>query len=245
MDKVTVLTRLAQDKPKFHHLSEEGVRLAMAAGITKSAGDISWGVGPQVLQWIADHVSAEMVTVETGAGYTTVVFAALAKHHYCCTPSQAEADKIRAYLARIGVHDETLTFLIGGSDHTLPRLESQLGTGAIFDFAYIDGCHGYPFPALDWHYIDKYLKVGGILGMDNVELRPVREHCDFLEENGTYGLTDVVTESYFVRFYTKVMDQNREWIHQAYSQAKKDPVDWRLPTRIRRKATKWLKPYLY
>ena len=43
MDKATVLTRLAQDKPKFHHLSEEGVRLATAAGITKSAGDIKLG----------------------------------------------------------------------------------------------------------------------------------------------------------------------------------------------------------
>ena len=44
-----------------------------------------------------------------------------------------------------------------------------------------------------------------------------------------------------MRFYTKVMDQNREWINQAYSRAKKDPVDWRLPTRVRRKATKLLK----
>jgi hypothetical protein len=120
-----------------------------------------------------------------------------------------------------------------------------LGAEIVIDFAYLDGCHGYPFPALDWHYIDKHLKVGGIIGMDNVELRPVREHCEFLEENGTYRLAGAVTEGYFVRFYTKLMDQNREWIDQAYSRAKKDPCDQRLMTRIRRKATKWLKPYLY
>jgi len=46
--------------------------------------------GAEVLQWIADHLSGEMVTIETGAGYTMGLFAALAKHQYCCTSSQSE-----------------------------------------------------------------------------------------------------------------------------------------------------------
>ena len=78
--------------------------------------------------------------------------------------------------------------------------------------------------------------------MDDAQLRPVREHCEFLEENGTYQLAGVVS---FARFYRKLTDQKREWIDQAYSRAKKDTGDWRLMTRIRRKASKWLKPYLY
>ena len=241
MDKTTVLARLAQDKPLFHHLDDDGVRRVAAAGITAAEGDCSWAVGRGVLQWIADHLSSEMVTIETGAGYTTVLFAALAKHHYCCTLSQREAAKIRAYLDRIQVTNDNLTFLIGSTDETL----SRLGTETVIDFAYLDGCHGYPFPALDWHYVDKHLKVGGVIGMDNVELRPVREHCEFLEENGSYRLAGAVAEGYFVRFYTKLMDQNREWIDQAYSRTKKDPCDQRLQTRIRRTATKWLKPYLF
>lgn len=241
MDKTTVLNRLAQDKPLFHHLDDDGVRRVAMAGISAQTGDTSWGVAPGVLRWIADRLSGEMVTIETGAGKTTVLFAALAKHHYCCTPSQREADKIRAYLERIRVPNDKLTFLIGPSDETLPRFRIE----TLIDFAYIDGCHGHPFPALDWHYIDKYLKVGGIIGMDNAELRPVREHCEFLEENGTYRLAGVVAEGYFALFYSKLMDQHREWIDQAYSRAKKDPCDGRLLTRIRRKTSKWLKPYLY
>ena len=236
-----MLARLAQDNPLFHRLDEDGVRRVTAAGMTAAPGDCSWAVGRGVLQWIADHLSSEMVTIETGAGHTTVLFAALAKHHYCCTLQQREADKIRAYLDQIQIPDDKLTFLIGSTDEVL----SRLGTETVIDFAYVDGCHGYPFPAIDWHYIDKHLKVGGIIGMDNVELRPVREHCEFLEENGSYRLAGVVTEGYFVRFYTKLMDQDREWIDQAYSRAKKDPCDRRLTTRTRRKVTKWLKPYLY
>jgi hypothetical protein len=241
MDKTAVLARLAQDKPLFHTIDEDGARRSALAGFTLPPGDLSFAVTPGVLRWIADHLSDEMVTIETGAGYTTVLFAALAKHHYCCTYRQSEADKIRAYLERIGIPHDNLTFLIGSTDETLPRLRIE----GLVDFAYVDGCHGYPFPALDWHYIDQHLKIGGMLGMDNAELRPVREHCEFLEENGTYRLAGVVTEGYFVRFYTKLTDQNREWIDQAYSRAKRDPCDWRLSTRIRRQASKWLKPYLY
>lgn len=241
IDKTMVLARLAEDKPLFHSIDEDGGESAALAGITLRRGDCSWAVGSGVLQWIAAHLSGEMVTIETGAGYTTVLFAALARHHYCCTYSRREEDKLRAYLEQIRIPNDKVTFLIGSTEETLPRLSIETP----IDFAYIDGCHGYPFPALDWHYIDKHLKVGGIIGMDNVELRPVREHCDFLEENGAYRLVGVVTEGYFARFYRKLMDQSREWVDQAYSRAKKDPCDSRLPTRIRRKASKWIKPHLY
>ena len=57
MDKTTVLARLAQDKPLFHHLDEDGVRRLTAAGITAARGDCSWAVQRGVLQWIADHLS--------------------------------------------------------------------------------------------------------------------------------------------------------------------------------------------
>ena len=241
MHNFEILAHLARDKPLFHYADEHGVQRAALAGATLPLGDFSMAVSPGVLRWIADHLTDDMVTIETGAGNTTVLIAALAKHHYCCTRSQLEVDKIRAYLERIGVSNDKLTFVLGSTDEALPRL----GIGAIIDFAYIDGCHGYPFPALDWHYIDKHLKVGGIVGMDNVELRPVREHCEFLEENGAYRLTGIVSEGYFVRFYEKLLNQNREWIDQPYSRVKKDPCDWRLLTRIKRKASKWIKPYLY
>jgi len=239
MDKRDVIARLTQDRPEFHFVTEEGVKRAERAGLTLRSGNHNFAVTPGVLSWIADHLSREMITLETGAGYTTVIFAALGKHHYCYTLSQLEVDKIRTYLQKIGVSNDKLTAVVGPTDQTLPSLQTQL------DFAYIDGCHGYPFPALDWHYIDKHLKVGGTIGMDNAELRPVREHCEFLEENGTYRLSGVVSESAFARFYTKVTDQACEWIDQPYSLAKRDPCDWRVLTRLKRHASRWIKPHLY
>lgn len=240
--KSEVLTRLAADKPRFHHMDEQGRDRVLRAGLRAPAvGDCSWGVPPEVLQWIADHVTGEMTTLETGAGYTTVMMAARAKHHYCCTMFDLEREKLRDYLRKLGIADDKVTYVIGPSDQTLPRLD----IGKTLDFAYIDGCHGYPFPALDWHYVDQRLKVGGIVGMDNVELRPVREHCDFLEENKSYRLVEALDVGYFIRFYEKLTDQHREWIDQPYSIAKKDPCDTRLVTVLRRQATRFIKPLLY
>jgi predicted O-methyltransferase YrrM len=239
LEKADVLSGLARDKPLFHYAYDDGLRRGDL--LERQDGDCSYSVTPEVLRWIADRLTGDMVTIETGAGYTSVLFAALAEHHYCCTFSHLEVDKVREYLRRIGVPGHKLTLVLGSTDKTLPALELENRV----DFAYIDGCHGYPFPALDWHYIDRYLKIGGLIGMDNVELRPVREHCEFLQENGTYRLVGEVFEGYFVRFYEKLADQEREWEYQAYSRAKKDPCDWRLPTRIRRKASKLIKPYLY
>ena len=78
--------------------------------------------------------------------------------------------------------------------------------------------------------------------MDDVQLGPVREHCDFLEENRTDELIGTVSEG-FVRFYRKLADDQREWIDQAYSRVKRG--DQKLSTRFRQKLTKWLKPYLH
>jgi predicted O-methyltransferase YrrM len=197
MTKEEVLSRLQRDQPLFHYADEEGARLSAELGYAIEPGDFSMAVTPSVLRWIADRLTEEMVTIETGAGYTTVLFAAVARHHYCCTFSEREVDRLRTYLEQIGVPADKVTFVPGSTDQSLPRL----GLGKVIDLAYIDGCHGYPFPALDWHYIDGYLKIGGLVGMDNAELRPVREHCDFLEQSEVYRLKATIFEGYFVRFY--------------------------------------------
>ena len=93
------------------------------AGIIIGVGEISWGIGPKVLRWIADHLTGDMITLETGAGLSTVLFAALARHHYCCTFNRRTTDKIRDYLEQIGISPEKVTFIHGSSDDTLAQLE--------------------------------------------------------------------------------------------------------------------------
>jgi hypothetical protein len=99
------------------------------------------------------------------------------------------------------------------------------------DFAYVDGCHGYPFPALDWHFIDKHLRIGGHIGFDNVEVPTVKLHCDFLEANRSYALVSKMIfgglGDYQVNLYRKEKDEQREWVFQAFNERK-------LPSRLER-----------
>ena len=242
VDKDQILKRLAADNPQFHQLDEKGAGEWAKVGFEWKPGATSWAVGPYALNWIADRLSPEMTTIETGAGHTTVLFAAMVNHHYCCTASQLECERIKDYLKRIGVPESKVTFVIGSTDETLPKLDAALK----FDFAYIDGCHGYPYPALEWHFIDKHIKPGGLIGLDNAELRSVREHCEFLEENGAYEPAGFISElGVFIRFYKKLRDEDREWHQQAWSRAKRDPCDVKLRTRFKRKLSKWLKRHLF
>lgn len=213
-----IIDRLFRDQPLFHALDAAGARWLAEQGIAMEPGDFTLNVSAEVLWEIAAHVTPASRTIETGAGFTTVLLAATARHHRCHTVSAIEAQRIGSYLAAAGIDRSRVTFAIGPSDRTLAILDP----GEPFDLAFVDGCHGYPYPAMDWHYIDRALRVGGVLGMDNAELRPVAEHCRFLEENGSYRLLRSVEApcGYIARFYRKERDEPREWNLQPYSARK-------------------------
>jgi hypothetical protein len=215
-----VLERLFFDQPKFHFISNEAIQAVQIplnkTGVKVKAGPTSYAVPREIIQYLATKIHSDHETIETGCGHTTVAFAALANHHTCVNPVGAEAQSIKDYLHKVDVPIEKITFLVEPSDTALPKLSADQR----FDFAFIDGCHGYPFPALDWHYIDQRMKVGGIVGFDNTEIKAVRSHCEFLEANLAYRLIDqfsFVGGPYGANFYLKLEDQQREWIWQPYN----------------------------
>jgi predicted O-methyltransferase YrrM len=237
MTKEEILSKLAAQDPSFHYADEDVVARAAQAGITLPLGPMNLRASLPVLRWIADSLRLDMVTLETGAGQSTVVFAALASRHFCLTFKREEADRITAYLEQCGVDPGKVTFVIGSTDVTLPGLATPP-----LDFVFIDGCHGYPYPAMDWHHADKLLKIGGLLGMDNAELRPVADHCRVLEANGAYRPRETVRQrSTETRFYEKLIDQDREWVSQPYSRVREQPSRPGLVERARRKAMRGLR----
>src|SRR5262245_22718675 len=78
-----------------------------------------WGLAWEALAFIERTVTAEMATLETGAGASTIVFAASGARHETVTPSQAEADRILAECERRGIPTANLTFRIGSSADVL------------------------------------------------------------------------------------------------------------------------------
>lgn len=210
--------RLLDDNPRLHLLSEEHAALLAKYGVRAPAGPANHAVAPEVLRYFARVVKPDHLTIETGGGHTTVALAALARHHTCVTIDRESVELTREYMGRVGIPESKVTFFVESSDQALPKLPAD----AQFDFAFVDGNHAHPFPAIDWHYIDLRLKTGGILGMDNTEIRSVWEHCQFMEENRTYELVErFVNHNYGRRyganFYRKLADDGRETLGQPYN----------------------------
>jgi predicted O-methyltransferase YrrM len=69
----------------------------------------------------------------------------------------------------------------------LPRL---LDSSLQLDFAYIDGWHTFDYAFLDWWYIDKMLKVGGIVGFNDCGFPAVEKVLQFLVSHRKYTEID-------------------------------------------------------
>jgi predicted O-methyltransferase YrrM len=108
------------------------------------AGDEFWGLDWAALAWLERELEPGLGTVETGAGTSTIVFAAAGTEHEAVTPDPTEEKRIRAECDRRGISTARLSFRIGLSHEVLPTLAERP-----LDLVLIDGAHGFPYPTLD------------------------------------------------------------------------------------------------
>lgn len=163
------LRALLRDAPAFHQ--DEGQR------------PVSLHAAAEVLAVIEAAVQPGSRTLETGAGLSTVVFAARGAEHTCVTPAAAEVERIRAYCTDRGIGLDRVRFAIGRSERVLPGLEPTP-----LDLVLIDGGHGFPTPFVDWCYTAERLRVGGLLIVDDVHLWTGAVLRDFLAEEPGWTL---------------------------------------------------------
>jgi len=138
-------------------------------------GDEYWGLAWAALRWLEENVRSGMATLETGAGSSTIVFAAAGAEHEAVTPDASEEDRIRGACERLGVDSSSVRFRIGPSHEVLPALPPRE-----LDLVLVDGAHGFPYPILDWWYLAPRLRVGGLMLLDDAYMPPVGTIVDAL-----------------------------------------------------------------
>jgi predicted O-methyltransferase YrrM len=164
-----VIDRLLADPPVVHYMD---MSAEPPLGL--------WATEESCYRFLAAHVRAGDRTLETGAGLSTAVLAALGAEHRCITVWEPERDRLLEYFAAHGIPSGTVTFDVSPSHVALPRLLAET-TAAPLDLVLLDGCHGFPIPALDWFYAGSLLREGGILVTDDVDLPAVGELVRFLD----------------------------------------------------------------
>ena len=144
-----------------------------------------WGLAWEALAFIERTVTPGMATLETGAGASTIVFAAAGADHEAVTPSAEEAERIRAQCAQRGISTERLNFRIGSSPEVLRTWE-----GRPLDLVLIDGAHAFPYPTLDWWFLAPHLKIGGLMLLDDAYMPPVAAVVDHLRGSAAWALEE-------------------------------------------------------
>jgi predicted O-methyltransferase YrrM len=78
------------------------------------------------------------------------------------------------------------------SQVALPQLLSE---GAEIDFAFIDGWHTFDHVLVDFFYIDRMLRVGGVVVFDDASWSSVHPVCRFVATNRAYRACGFVGEA--------------------------------------------------
>ena len=87
-----------------------------------------WGLAWEALAWLEQNVQEGMATLETGAGASTIVFAARGTEHEAVTPDPEEERRIRNACDERGIDAARVTFHIGRSHDVLPIFPSARST---------------------------------------------------------------------------------------------------------------------
>jgi Methyltransferase domain len=212
-----VVQRLFTDQPSFH-----------------LGGEAHWDCTPGTLGRILATVKSEDSTIETGAGASTVVFAAAGSAHTAISPAAGEHQRIKEYCERIGVDHSRVDFVVGLSDDVLPAM---LGRDRVLDMAFIDGAHSFPFPEVDWYYITRALKVGGNLVLDDIPIPAVAPLFRHMSLEPNWRL-DGIFDNRAASFTMLAPPQPEDWTNQPFNRGYPDLSFADLPTRLRLETAK-------
>jgi predicted O-methyltransferase YrrM len=76
------------------------------------------------------------------------------------------------------------------SEIALPEL---LREGSVFDFAFIDGWHTFDHALVDFFYIDRLLRTGGLVAFDDVDYPAVRKLMRYVSRYPHYRVVDALS----------------------------------------------------
>ena len=224
----------------LQHLVDEKPSLNVHGGNTHN-----WRMQRPILEWIAATICEDWTTLETGAGYTTTLFAASNCNHTTISPSAPEHQRIAQWCESHGVSANNINFIAEPSQNILPGLE----TGPL-DLVLIDGAHAWPFPYLDWYYTAENLKVGGYMIVDDLNIMTGEHLFDFLkgeESAGRWQLEHVIDHTaVFTKMSEELFGPN-EWHSQPYLLDESRKRAWKWTSDPKRKLKSLLKKsdYLY
>lgn len=165
-----------------------------------ASGATCAGLHWAALEWLERTAQPGWATLETGAGMSTMVFAARGTEHEALTPAADEADRITDECRRRGISTERVRFRIGPSHEVLASWQPRT-----LDLVLLDGAHGFPYPVLDWWYVMPHLRPGGLVVLDDAYMSAVSALVEFLRSRPAWRIEGAV--GYRTVIVRKIVDE--------------------------------------
>ena len=168
-----------------------------------------WRIDDFTCRELSARLSPQMKTMETGAGLSTIIFAASGCDHTCIVPDSGLVDRIKNFCRDTDIDLSPVHFVIAKSCdviHQFPPLS--------FDLVLIDGCHGFPSIFVDFCYASKALKIGGVLILDDMHIYTCHQTALFMQSDAGWKI--VILNKRFV-LGIKLSDTiDYEWTSQPF-----------------------------
>jgi len=195
----SLINILSETRPSFHG--------------SEKAGTQNWAIRPNVLHWMADNIQPGGRTLETGCGYSTLLFAALSHAHTVISPYPQEHAAIAQWGEQHSLPMPHVKFIAAQSQDVLPGLD--LG---VLDAVLIDGDHAFPGPFIDWYYTADHIAPSGLVIVDDTQLPTGAILRDFLRaEAGRWELvTEIGKTIVFRRLTPDPVTRGIPWTKQPY-----------------------------
>jgi len=135
-------------------------------------------------------------SVETGTGRTTLLLSHLSRDHTVFTKQdRGDGDSLDRVRASSLFAPDAVQFVEGPTQVTVPRYAFT----ERFDFAMLDGPHGFPFPYVEYCYIYPHITSEGLLVVDDVQIPTIRVMVDILRQDPMWRLLEVVGQTAFLQ----------------------------------------------
>jgi precorrin-6B methylase 2 len=167
-------------------------------------------------------------TAETGCGGSTIILSHASDHHtaFALEGKDRTISELRKESALRG---ERVVFVEGETKDTLPRhpFEGEL------DLVLLDGPHAYPLPQVELAYLYPWIKVGGWLVVDDIQIPSVYELFEFLRKESPVVLEEVVVRTAFFQRVGGAQHSADGWATQGINRHTILRYSWR--DRLRRR----------
>lgn len=164
-------------------------------GLIARAGEFHpWdAMAPAVLAGLL-HRGPFRSSAETGCGGSTIVLSQVSNSHTAFAINGEDRT-----IDELGKHSDlrraNVVFVEGESKDTLPV---HLFKGEL-DLVLLDGPHAYPLPQVEFAYLFPWIKAGGWLVIDDLQIPSVHELHDFLKKESALALEEVLVRTAFYR----------------------------------------------